>query len=153
MIITYNGTEIARSPGDGGFDAIEGFMPDVNPNSQWGEFLRGPDAVSYDRGNRKRTLSGTITPPSYSDLGTATQAALLFGNTWPGRAGLIIVAGSRVTSFPGATVKFSVKRIGTTVMATVTFSVGVGADVTDSAIRNLDGSLILNKDGTPITNI
>jgi hypothetical protein len=157
MQITFAGIVIANPPSMGGFQAVTGFLPQKKSNLQWGEFLRAQDAVPFARGNRKRTLAGTITQ-EYDSLGAAVQAALTYLDGLPD-AGILIIAEAGVSTLFAAAVltDLKVRRVGVTVMADLTFAVGPGVNYAPSAgagggaIETESGSPILTESGETIT--
>jgi CxxC motif-containing protein len=84
MIITYNGVEIARTFSDGGFDAIEGFVPQYKPQLQPRRIMRAKYSKPIPRGNIETTITGRYTraPQAASgtklvEVSTAVTAALV----------------------------------------------------------------------------
>jgi hypothetical protein len=104
MQITFAGTVIAQEPDFLGFDAVQGFrLPKRQVNQTWDEFLRGADAIPQSRSpNRKRILSGTITP---APADSQAEALLLLGSTYdnlPDKGVLIVQIGTAVITYSDA---------------------------------------------------
>jgi hypothetical protein len=151
MQIKFAGQIIAQDPANGGLDAIQGFVPTRKSNTQWAEYLRAKDAVPINRGNRKRTITGKITPTPYDDYGTAVQALLLFLDTLPDTGPLLIQAGTKSTVFANASFDSvtEVKINGISIAVSLTFLTGPGNDYS-TPIQDESGNPIQDESGSNI---
>lgn len=155
MQITFAGTIIAQEPTEGGTDAITGFMPKRKANVQWAEPLRATDAVPFARVNRKRSLTGTITPGQFGSLATAATKLLLNFDTLPDSGALIISVGGTNFNFGDAVLESvdAVKRNGVTVIYTLTFQVGPGSNTGSSSLLDDLGNPLTDNTGANLTGV
>jgi hypothetical protein len=149
MQIIFNNTPIATSPMEGGTDAVEGFLPKRKINVQDDEFMRVTDSDPQSRGNRKRSLTGTITPAAFDDRGTAASALLLYLDTFPDQGPLKIIVGGKETTYANAVLEAvdGVKRLGVTIAVSLSFRTGPGKDTT-APLNDGNGNNLNDGNGT-----
>lgn len=154
MQITFAGTIIAQEATEGGTDSVTGFMPKRRAAVQWSEYLRAMDGTPRARGNRKRSLTGTIVYGAFSTLSDAAQKLLLNYDSLPDSGPLVLLVGGMNTSFGLAVLESvdAVKRQGVTVSAKLTFQVGPGTNTGTPSLVDGSGGGITDGSGNPITD-
>jgi len=152
MQIIFAGVTIAKDPSFGGTDGILGFMlPKGKQNVQIAEFMRAADAVPIGRGNRKRTLTGQISPKPSPTLGAAMLARMAVYDNLPQTGILILQESTTVVTCMAVLETFDeVKEQmeGVSFAHSLVFQVGKISDISADVILNKNGSVILNKDGS-----
>ena len=102
MQILYGGIQIALERPQG-TDGVLGFqVPKGTQNVQWIEALRGADAYPVARGNRKRTVTGSIFPAPLATLDAAMLAREQFYELLPLSGPLVLAEGTTITTFAQA---------------------------------------------------
>jgi len=154
MQITFAGTLIAQEATEGGTDTVTGFMPKRHAIVEWAEFIRAPNATPLARFNRRRSLTGTITPGPFPDLASAAQKLLLNLDALPDSGVLILQIGGTNFTFGLAVLESieAVKRMGVTVAATLTFQVGPGLNSGSTTLTDGTGNPLTDDHGNPLTS-
>ncbi len=111
MKVIFNGTQIAADFADGGTDNVQGFTVDeAEQLVQEVARPRAKEMAYYPRGNRKRSISGTVTLAPSATLGAAMATRATLYDGLPSTGALVTVQGVNVTTWANAILR-SYKRI------------------------------------------
>ncbi len=105
MQIIFAGQQIAADPPEGGFDAIDGFLPDGDFEVQIVKPMRATWATLFDRGNGVVTLTGRISPANPNTVNDAMKLRMLYLATLPRCGALIFATATTQVTFLDAVMK------------------------------------------------
>jgi hypothetical protein len=160
MQVTYAGQVIATEPDQGGLDGIQDFTPGGGKQlTQASTPTRATDAQTFPRGNRKRSITGSVILSTQADLETALRLRGSFYDGLPPVGDLVLILGETTLTYAGAVLEMCEvlkNQQGVSVGFKFTFipQGPVATVVTvNNGLFNKDGvTPLLNKDGTPLQN-